>query len=98
MASDYILRIVEQIAAMLATIIAKKQAGQFAEAGAELENTSRKGFVIMERPKSSKTRFAVDIPGLAWLSCRWRGVVDPGRWGGKSPFHPLPADENLWDW
>ena len=33
------LRMVDQIAAMLATIIAKKQAGQFAEAGAELENT-----------------------------------------------------------
>lgn len=39
MASDYILRIVDQMAAMLATIIAKKQAGQLAEAGAESEST-----------------------------------------------------------
>jgi hypothetical protein len=39
MARDYILRMVEQIAAMLASIIAKKQAGQIAEAGVELENT-----------------------------------------------------------
>ena|ERR1700733_3477506 len=39
MARDYILRIADQIAAMLATILAKKQAGQIAEAGTELENT-----------------------------------------------------------
>jgi hypothetical protein len=39
MARDYILRIADQIAAMLATILAKKQAGQIAEAGTELDNT-----------------------------------------------------------
>jgi hypothetical protein len=39
MPGDYILRMVEQIAAMLSTIAAKKQAGKLAEAGEELENT-----------------------------------------------------------
>ncbi|MGD1090135.1 MAG: hypothetical protein ABR955_15630 [Verrucomicrobiota bacterium] len=39
MGRDYILRMVDQIAAMLAGVIAKKQAGQPAEARAELEKT-----------------------------------------------------------
>lgn len=38
MARDYILRMVEQIAALLATILAKKQAGKVAEAETEVEN------------------------------------------------------------
>jgi hypothetical protein len=40
MARDYILRMVEQIAAMLATIMAKRQAGQTAEAQTELDGNS----------------------------------------------------------
>jgi hypothetical protein len=39
MGRDYILRMVDQMAAMFASVIARKQAGQLAEARAELENT-----------------------------------------------------------
>ena len=38
MAGDYMLRMIEQIAAMLATIIARKEAGEFTEARRELED------------------------------------------------------------
>jgi len=38
MAGDFTLRMIEQIAAMLATIVARKKAGQFTEARRELEN------------------------------------------------------------
>ncbi|MDR3456005.1 MAG: hypothetical protein P4N60_01055 [Verrucomicrobiae bacterium] len=40
MSRDYMLRMIEQIAAMLARILAKKQAGQIAEARSEAENLS----------------------------------------------------------
>src|SRR6266850_2818890 len=40
MARDYILRMVEQIAAMLATILAKKEAGQVGEARQEMDGNS----------------------------------------------------------
>jgi hypothetical protein len=39
MAQDYIMRLVQQIAAMLAAIIAKRRAGQIAEARQEIEAT-----------------------------------------------------------
>ncbi|HSY18393.1 MAG TPA: hypothetical protein VK815_08670 [Candidatus Acidoferrales bacterium] len=40
MSRDYMLRMIEQIAAMLARLLAKKQAGQIAEARSEAENLS----------------------------------------------------------
>jgi len=40
MARDYILRMIEQIAAMLASILAKKDAGQIGEASKELDGNS----------------------------------------------------------
>ena len=38
MSRDYMLRMIEQIAAMLARILAKKQAGQITEARSEAES------------------------------------------------------------
>src|SRR4051812_15086866 len=41
MQRDYIMRLIEQIAALLASVIAKERAGQFSEAKADLEEKAR---------------------------------------------------------
>ena len=41
MERDYIMRLIEQIAALLASVIAKERAGQYSEAKADLEEKAR---------------------------------------------------------
>ena len=41
MQRDYIMRLIEQIAALMASIIAKERAGKYTEAKAEIDEKSR---------------------------------------------------------
>lgn len=41
MAQDYILRLIEQVAAMLATVLARRRNGQFSEAGEEVRRLTQ---------------------------------------------------------
>ncbi len=55
MQRDYIMRLIEQIAALLASVVAKQRAGQYPEAKAELEEKARQtiGFGLSDLKRLS---------------------------------------------